>query len=382
MAAGVIYQTVTTTGSETVELGFYVDETGAPTTWTNETHLAAGTNAIGKLAANSGVDIGDVDVTSVIPGTGATNLGKAIDTATGATDTGVLMLATRDDSLSSLTPADGDNVQLRVNSTGQLHTYATIDATQLGSLGQTTGSASVPVVLPTDWVGAVGPMKLEDVASAAGDAGIPAMAVEQTTPANTGGTNGDWGFLQMQAGHLWTYADGSIAHDTADSGNPVKIGLKGISHGTNPTGVTANDRTNWYSNVAGIPFVMAGHPNIITKSATIDDADGAQTDASLLTIAGGSKIVITSIGAVCSSSNSGSVAVRIGFGAANVPAASEAGTAAVLLEGKFSAGGGWQRGNGSGILGIGADGEDLRITCDDPAGGSLFVTFSYYTIES
>jgi hypothetical protein len=33
--------------------------------------LAAGTNAIGKLAANSGVDIGDVDVTSISAGTNA-----------------------------------------------------------------------------------------------------------------------------------------------------------------------------------------------------------------------------------------------------------------------------------------------------------------------
>lgn len=82
--------------------------------------LPAGTNAIGKLAANSGVDIGDVDVTSVIPGTGATNLGKAIDTATGATDTGVLVLATRDDALSALTPLEGDNVQLRVDANGAL----------------------------------------------------------------------------------------------------------------------------------------------------------------------------------------------------------------------------------------------------------------------
>lgn len=82
--------------------------------------LAAGTAAYGKLAANSGVDIGDVDVTSIIPGTGATNLGKAIDTATGATDTGVLALATRDDALSALTPIEGDNVQLRTNSTGAL----------------------------------------------------------------------------------------------------------------------------------------------------------------------------------------------------------------------------------------------------------------------
>src|SRR3990167_9643471 len=68
--------------------------------------LPTGTNAIGKLAPNSGVDIGDIDVTSVIPGVGATNLGKAIDTATGATDTGVLALATRDDALTTLTPAD------------------------------------------------------------------------------------------------------------------------------------------------------------------------------------------------------------------------------------------------------------------------------------
>lgn len=83
--------------------------------------LPAGTNAIGKLAANSGVDIGDVDVLSLIPGTGATNLGKAIDTAAGATDTGIAALAIRDDSLTTLTPADGDYVPLRVSSTGALH---------------------------------------------------------------------------------------------------------------------------------------------------------------------------------------------------------------------------------------------------------------------
>jgi hypothetical protein len=83
--------------------------------------LPAGTAAIGKLAANSGVDIGDVDVTSVIPGTGATNLGKAIDGAAGATDTGVAPLAIRDDALSALTPIEGDWTPLRVNSTGALH---------------------------------------------------------------------------------------------------------------------------------------------------------------------------------------------------------------------------------------------------------------------
>lgn len=73
------------------------------------TPLPAGTN-----------NIGDVDVLSVIPGTGATNLGKAIDSAAGATDTGVAPLAVRDDALTTLTPADGDYVPLRTDSTGAL----------------------------------------------------------------------------------------------------------------------------------------------------------------------------------------------------------------------------------------------------------------------
>jgi hypothetical protein len=82
--------------------------------------LPAGTQAIGKLAANTGVDIGDVDVTSVIPGTGATNLGKAIDTAVGATDTGVLALAVRDDALGGITPLENDVASLLVDANGAL----------------------------------------------------------------------------------------------------------------------------------------------------------------------------------------------------------------------------------------------------------------------
>lgn len=77
------------------------------------------------LAANDGVDIGDVDVTSVIPGVGATNLGKAVDAVGGAADVGVALLALRDDALTTLTPVDGDYVRLRVNSTGALHVTST-----------------------------------------------------------------------------------------------------------------------------------------------------------------------------------------------------------------------------------------------------------------
>lgn len=101
----------------------------------------AGTNTIGKLAANSGVDIGDVDITSVTPGTAATNLGKAIDSVAGATDTGVAMLATRLDTLATLTPASGDYVSPRVNARGAQ--WVALDST----VAQTVTLASQPALV-------------------------------------------------------------------------------------------------------------------------------------------------------------------------------------------------------------------------------------------
>jgi len=78
--------------------------------------LVAVDTATNRLLVN-----GITTVTDVVPGTGATNLGKAIDSAAGGTDTGVATLAIRDDTLTTLTPIDGDYVPLRVNSTGALH---------------------------------------------------------------------------------------------------------------------------------------------------------------------------------------------------------------------------------------------------------------------
>jgi len=79
--------------------------------------LPAGTNAIGKLSANSGVDIGDVDITSLVPGTAATSLGKAEDAVHSSGDTGVMMLGVRNDAGTALA-ADGDYIPLSIDSSG------------------------------------------------------------------------------------------------------------------------------------------------------------------------------------------------------------------------------------------------------------------------
>lgn len=93
--------------------------------------LPAGTNAIGKLAANSGVDIGDVDVTSVVPGTGATNLGKAEDAAHSSGDVGVMMLGVRKDTAVAL-GADGDYHPVEIDGDGRV--WVNVAAGNLNSI--------------------------------------------------------------------------------------------------------------------------------------------------------------------------------------------------------------------------------------------------------
>jgi hypothetical protein len=51
--------------------------------------------------------------------------------------------------------------------------------------------------------GAASFVKLEDVANAGADAGVPAMAVRKAVPIDLSGTDGDYEFLQMDNGMLW-----------------------------------------------------------------------------------------------------------------------------------------------------------------------------------
>lgn len=181
--------------------------------------------------------------------------------------------------------------------------------------------------------------------------------------------------VTITSGDVTATNAGDVAHDSADSGNPIKIGMKAVAHGTNPTGVTAGDRTNWYANRAGIPFVIAGHPNIITLGM---NTASAQTDVSLVTVGAGVKIVVTRVQVAVQSTTAVPVACAIGFGTANVPTT----TGVLFWHPGIIAGACFDTGSGAGILGVGADNEDLRITNTVATTGSISVVVSFYTIES
>jgi hypothetical protein len=181
--------------------------------------------------------------------------------------------------------------------------------------------------------------------------------------------------------------DSIIADDAVFSVGSTKVNMAGgyaVGHGSNPDAADAGDAGAMLMNRHRIPFIIGGHPNI--QSAEYYTT-GAQTDDNILpAISTGTKYVITSITVAASAANTVNTSVRIGFGTSTIPTQGTSGadavTKVILSHPNIPAGSGIVKGNGSGIVGIGGDGEELRITCSAPTTGSLIVQVDYYTIES
>lgn len=172
---------------------------------------------------------------------------------------------------------------------------------------------------------------------------------------------------------------GNVAHDAVDAGNPVGIGVNVAAFKADPPEVSNDgDRTRLIGTPEGIGYFLGGHPNIITREfVTTSSSSFAIIDA----VGAAEHVVITEIGAFLDGDVSVAVDVRIGFGTSAVPTVPTNGNSVVgmaLSHPGISAGSGKVRGNGSGIVAVGAADEELRITNATPTGGSLRVVVTYY----
>ena len=240
--------------------------------------LGAGTAAIGKLVANSGVDIGDVDVTSIVPGTGATNLGKAIQSAQGTTDTGVPALVVRNDTLADLSGADGDYAPLQVNASGALYTEVKTSALPSGAATE----AKQDVIETTlnsiegdtsSLAGAVSgtEMQVDVVASLpAGTNNIGDVDIASALPAGTNSI----GTVILGAG---TAAIGKLsANSGVDIGDVDVTSLPALPAGTNTIGKVD-----------------------VNAIAPVDFLDSGLVDTSTANIASTGTTVVSSLAAAC-----------------------------------------------------------------------------------
>lgn len=102
----------------------------------------------GNTVAAVGANGLAADVKAIVPGTAATNLGKAEDAAHTTGDTGVMVLAVRKDTAAALATTDGDYIPLIVDSTGRLHIAAGATENVIGLVG--SSDIAVAVTCPID----------------------------------------------------------------------------------------------------------------------------------------------------------------------------------------------------------------------------------------
>jgi hypothetical protein len=160
-------------------------------------------------------------------------------------------------------------------------------------------------------------------------------------------------------------AHGDVAHDAADSGNPVKVGSKAVNHGSSPTAVAAGDRVDQVANRHGVPFTICGHPNI-------ERVRGQRTtagSATLKSVDAGSKIVVTAYAATSAGGSAATCKVELKLG-----------STVIAEHPGMLAGSGLVEGSGAGILAVGADGEDLTLVTDATA--TITAVASIYTVPA
>lgn len=264
--------------------------------------LATGTNAIGKLAANSGVDIGDVDVLSVIPGTGASNLGKAEDAVHTSGDVGVMMLGVENADQAALTAGDKDYTPIAVTAEGNVLVEAVASSFAVQSTLQAGTAAFGKLVANTGVI--IGEVEIGAASTAAGDlakaaqsaqgatdTGVAMLAVRtDTNPTDKAGVVGDYTPLQVDAnGRLYVNIaessnaitvdaastsfgaaiEGDVDHDGVDANAPVKIGGRAQDQDAQPDEVADNDRVDALFDRNGYLRVRG---DMTPSSADINDA--------------------------------------------------------------------------------------------------------------
>lgn len=258
--------------------------------------LPAGTNAIGKLAANSGVDIGDVDVTTVgtvTPGTAATSLGKAEDAAHSSGDVGVFALGVRQDTAAQLAGTDGDYSPLITDANGRLHTIAAIAASQ--TLGTVTTVSTVTNVATigtsvTPGTSAAHLGKAEDAAHSSGDTGVMSLAVRRDADTSLVGTDGDYAPLQVNsAGSLKV----AITAGAGSGGTSIADGASFTRDTTSVTPVGAVVETSaptlTNGDAAGLSVTTGGALRVNVASGgiagVIEDAASAGGEEGIMVLA-------------------------------------------------------------------------------------------------
>jgi hypothetical protein len=206
-----------------------------------QTHAVTGS---GTFAATQS---GTWNIGTVTPGTAATNLGKAIDSVPGATDTGIANLAQRVDTPAALTPANGDYFLLRGNNLGQLW----VAAVQSGTWGVNCndGNGVKLTQVTASPAATAGGLAVRNIPAGPDTGGLPVAVVLNTATLTL--------IMAANTARKYLYVTNTTVYE---------VGLRLSSNTTNPTitsiripgyGTWQSDLMEWQGTVYAISYTAA-----------------------------------------------------------------------------------------------------------------------------
>ena len=163
---------------------------------------------------------------------------------------------------------------------------------------------------------------------------------------------------------------GDVAHDAADSGNPVKIGGKAANHGSLPTAVADADRVDARFDRYGNQFVVPGSTNI--KALNVEYSS-AQTNTVVVSAISGEAVRVWGGFVNLDYDAQAAITMGVGFASATTPTG-----AGCIFRSNGLPPGHFPLVNSPVV---GASGEDLRITCTDPTSGYVNLVVYYDLIS-
>lgn len=264
--------------------------------------LAAGTAAIGKLTANSGVTIGAVEIAAAQT-IAVTNAGTFAVQVDGAALTSLQLLddavATTGSAITTkgfaVSGTDGTNARvLKTDSSGELQvdvlTLPTLaNVTTVGTVSSVTAIANAlpagnnnigdvdvaSIAAGTNYIGRV---RLTDGAT---DADVFDLPNANVVPVALVDADGDqltsFSVVQNSASGLNATVVGNSAHDASDSGNAVKVGARAAATLSDDTPVANGDRTDNVSDLDGAVVVRPQFPLGDLISEAVSDTGGSST---------------------------------------------------------------------------------------------------------
>ncbi len=275
--------------------------------------LQAGTEAFGKLAANSGVDIGDVDILSIAAGDN--NIGNVDIVSLPAGNLGQQTAAA---SLSVAPATDiADATYIGDIKFGEALPAGTAEIGKLAAGSAEIGNVKNAGTFAVQVDGAAltalqlidNIVSVEDAVHGSGDSGVMSLAVRNDTLATLVTADGDYAPLQVDAdGALFvsirdggnsitidgtvtaSNAAGDIAHDGADSGNPIKLGGRAQEPTSAPDEVADNDRADALFDRNGYLRVRG---DFNPQSAVINDSTSGNN--TIVAASAGKKIAVWAI---------------------------------------------------------------------------------------